>query len=450
MTPARKRRLSQPALDLTAAAAGALFPFSFAPYSLALLAILCVALMAVLWRHSTPRRAALRGFLFGLGQFGTGVSWVYASMHDFGGADVGEGIALTGLLVAYLAAYGALAGYCARRLTGLGAGPWQTVVGAALAWVGADWLRGWMFTGFPWLQLGYTQVDTALGLGFAPLLGGYGVAFATALVAASVSIAAGFGWTRRDRLAALCFAAAVWLVAAGLARIQWTEPAGPAIAVALIQGNIGQAQKWQPEIQKATLQHYRDLTRLHFDARVVVWPETAVPAFYHQVKDRFLRDLAAEAVARGTDLLIGMPVMDQASGRYYNALVAVGSESGMYFKRHMVPFGEYLPIRSVFGFVAELLEIPMANFERGSDRQALLRAGGYPLAASICYEDGFGHESRFGLPEAAYVVNVTNDAWFGRSLEPDQHLQMARMRALESGRYLLRATNTGVTAIVSP
>jgi len=450
VAPALSTRYSRVLLDLLAAAAGALFPFAFAPCGIGPLAIGCAAFLFFLWRHSSPRRAALRGFLFGLGQFGTGVSWVYTSMHDFGGAGVVEGMGLTALLVAYLALYPALAGYWTSLWGREIRGPLRSIGVAATAWVAADWLRGWLLTGFPWLQLGYSQVDTALGLGFAPLAGVYGVGFATASIAASLSVAASIGGSRRDRLVALIAASVVVLAGSAMAGIRWTESAGEPIRAALLQGNIGQAQKWLPETRQATLRRYRELTRRHWGSKLVVWPETAVPAFYHQVQDGFLRELADEAAGHRTDLLIGMPVLDHDSGRYYNALVVVGAEPAMYYKRHMVPFGEYLPFRHVFGFVAELLQIPMANFERGNERQGLLHAGGYPLAASICYEDGFGHESRMGLPEAAYVVNVTNDAWFGRSPEPHQHLQMARMRALEAGRYLLRATNTGVTAILSP
>jgi apolipoprotein N-acyltransferase len=243
--------------------------------------------------------------------------------------------------------------------------------------------------------------------------------------------------------------AGVVIICGWLARIPWTQPAGAPFSVALLQGNVAQNEKWAPEFQRATLEMYTQMSREHWDARLVIWPETAIPAFYHQVKETWLAGLQEEAQAHGADMLIGIPVINLETQRYYNAIVGMGERPGLYFKRHLVPFGEFLPLRPIFGFILEVLQFPLADFAPGGDDQPLLHAAGYPLAASICYEDVFGDESRLGLPEAAYLVNVTNDAWFGDSIAPRQHLQMARMRALESGRYLLRATNTGVTAIIS-
>jgi apolipoprotein N-acyltransferase len=213
---------------------------------------------------------------------------------------------------------------------------------------------------------------------------------------------------------------------------------------------VPQNQKWQPEFQRATINLYADMTRQHWDARLVVWPETAIPAFYQQIKDTWLADFRAEAAQHNTDLIIGMPWGDLETRSYYNAMVSVGAKPGHYFKRHLVPFGEYLPLRPIFGWVLDILQIPLSDFARGENSQEPIKAAGYAVASSICYEDVFGNESRDALPQAAYLVNVTNDAWFGNSMAPHQHAQMAQMRALEAGRWLLRATNTGVTAVISP
>jgi len=434
--------------DLLALAGGLLAPLAYAPFDWPYLAILSLALLFLSWRGASPGRAAWRGYLYGLGQFGFGVSWVFVSMHEFGGASVAEAGFLTALFVAFLALYPALAGYVAARLVPAEQAGGRRLSAFAAAWVLVEWFRGWFLTGFPWLTFGSSQVETPLGQGLAPILGVHGVGFAVALL--SVLTLAVFDrrhWRRRGAL----IAAGLLLVACGgLARVQWTQSAGASFKVALLQGNVAQDQKWEPAFQQSTLEMYADLTRRQRDARLVVWPETAVPAFFHQVKDTWLADLQADAERGDFDLLIGMPVLDPDSKRYYNALVALGAAPGMYFKRHLVPFGEFLPLRPLLGFVLDWLEIPLADFERGGDQQPLLRAAGHPLAASICYEDVFAHESRAGLPEAAYLVNVTNDAWFGGSMAPYQHVQMARMRALEAGRYLLRATNTGVTAAISP
>jgi apolipoprotein N-acyltransferase len=434
--------------DLLALAGGLLAPLAYAPFDWPYLAIPSLALLFLSWRDASPGRAAWRGYLYGLGQFGFGVSWVFVSMHEFGGASLVEAGLLTASFVAFLALYPALAGTIAARLVPVASSDWWRWSAFATIWVLVEWFRGWFLTGFPWLTFGSSQVETPLGQGLAPILGVHGVGFAVA-VASALTLAV-FDRRHRSRRGALVAMAGLFVACAGLGRIQWTQSAGAPFKVALLQGNVAQDRKWEPAFQQSTLEMYADLTRRQRDARLVIWPETAVPAFFHQVKDTWLAGLQADAEQRGFDLLIGMPVLDPESNRYYNALVALGAAPGMYFKRHLVPFGEFLPLRPLLGFVLDWLEIPLADFARGADEQPLLRAAGYPLAATICYEDVFAHESRAGLPEAAYLVNVTNDAWFGGSKAPYQHVQMARMRALEAGRYLLRATNTGVTAAISP
>lgn len=432
--------------DVLALAGGLIAPLAFSPFDWPYLAILSLALLFVSWLEATPARAAARGYLFGLGQFGFGVSWVYFSMHDYGGASVAEAGLLTLLFVLFLALYPALAGYLAVRLSPKRLGRGRVSVYAAV-WVLLEWFRGWFLSGFPWLQFGSSQTDTPLGQGLAPVAGIFGVGLAVALLAALVIVMIDRRhWRRRGALVAV---AAIFLMGAWSERVEWTHPAGDPFKVALLQGNIAQDQKWVPAFQRETLETYTRMTREHWDARLVVWPETAVPAFFHQVKDAWLSGLKAESEKHGTDLLIGMPVLDTVSGQYYNALVGL-NRWDMYFKRHLVPFGEFLPLRPVLGFVLDWLQIPLADFSRGAEDQPPMMAAGHRLAASVCYEDIFGHESRAGLPLADYLVNVTNDAWFGTSIAPYQHVQMARMRALESGRYMLRATNTGVTAVIAP
>jgi apolipoprotein N-acyltransferase len=432
--------------DVLAVFGGLLLPLAFAPFDVPILAIGALALLFLSWLNATPWRACLRGYGFGLGQFGVGVSWVYVSMHDYGGASPYEAIGLTSLFTLFLALYPALAGWLSVRFFG-GGRILKLVLVFPSAWILVEWFRGWFLTGFTWLQVGYSQIDTVLA-GIAPLLGVYGVGWVAALLAGLLLSL--LYLQRKQRILAALGVVGIVGLSASLARISWTHPAGQAFRAALLQGNISQDVKWQPEFQRQTLQLYLEMTRQQWDARLVIWPETAIPAFYHQVKETYLADLEAEAKQHGTDLLIGVPFYDSAQDRYYNALAGIGYASGVYFKRHLVPFGEYLPWRPVLGFVLDILKIPLSDFSSGNGNQALLTAASYPLAASICYEDIFGQESLVGLPEASYLVNVTNDAWFGHSIAPHQHVQMARMRALETGRYMLRATNTGVTAIIAP
>ncbi|MDD2767198.1 MAG: apolipoprotein N-acyltransferase [Methylococcus sp.] len=429
---------------LLALAGGALLPFAFAPFGYALVALLSLALLFRIWLNASPLQAAAYGYLFGLGQFGVGVSWVFVSMHEYGGSDVVSAAGLTTVFVAYLSLFPALAGWLGVRFGG-GAVLGRVLLLFPAVWVVTEWLRGWLFSGFPWLQIGYSQTDTGLR-SIAPVLGVFGVGWLLAVLAGLVLSAWLLG--RRGRRFALLAAAAVLVGSTQFAQVRWTQPAGDPIRVTLLQGNVPQDRKWLPEAKAATLQMYVDMTRQHWDSRLIVWPETAVPAFYQQVAESFMAPLEAEAREHGVDLLVGVPYYESQGDRYYNAVVALGSKPGRYFKRHLVPFGEFLPLRPMLGFILDLLQIPLSDFTSGEPRQSLLHAAGYPLVTSICYEDIFGQESLVGLPEGAYLVNVTNDAWFGDSFAPHQHWQKARMRAIEAGRYMLRATNTGVTGII--
>jgi apolipoprotein N-acyltransferase len=232
--------------------------------------------------------------------------------------------------------------------------------------------------------------------------------------------------------------------------VQWTQPIGAPIKVALIQGNITQDKKWLPENKLNTLRLYKTLTEQHWGVNVIVWPETSIPAYLSEVEDLFLMPLHQAALQHHTDLIVSLPIKNEVSGEKYNAVMTLGSHIADYRKTHLLPFGETMPWQPVSGFVLQQLGIKLGNFTSGGDNQPLLNAGGYAFITSICYEDVFGNHAIQGLENAAYLVNVTNDGWFGNSIEPHQHAQMARMRALETGRFLLRSTNTGLTAIVAP
>ena len=215
------------------------------------------------------------------------------------------------------------------------------------------------------------------------------------------------------------------------------------------QGNISQNKKWLSSHLQNNLDIYMQMTMQKRKVDLVVWPETAVPAFFHSVKNTLISDLRREAENRQMDVVIGLPVMPSGASNYYNGLHSVRYPNDFYLKRHLVPLGEYKPLKPISTIILDFLNIPMSDFSSGADNQKLLQGAGYPFASSICYEDVFQQTSIDGLPEAAYLVNVSNDAWFGDTIAPYQHLQMARMRALESGRYLIRATNTGRTAIIN-
>lgn len=414
---------------------GAATVLGFAPFGLFPLPVATLALLFVLWhRAGSPRRVALLGFGWGLGFFLAGVSWVYVSMHDVGGMAAPLAALATLLFSAYLALYPALAGYVFGRFR-CGAHGRDALL-AAGAWTLSEWLRGWVLTGFPWLGIGYAQTPPSPLAGFAPVLGVYGVCFATALIAGLLAT----GW-RSARL----LGTAVAIVAAGLGlrAVAWTVPAGPPITVALLQGNIPQSLKWEPENLSLSVQTYLRLAREH-PAQITVLPETAIPLLF----DRIPRDVLQALAAHG-EAVLGTAIRTRAGG-YTNGAVALTPDLVVqaYAKVHLVPFGEYVP--PGFDWFFGLVNIPMADFTAGASDQKPLVVDGQKMMPDICYEDLFGDEIRRGLPEATVLLNLTNTAWFGHSLAQPQHLQIARMRALETGRPMLRATNTGMTAAVAP
>jgi len=439
-----KAFLQSPHAAIAAAlAAGALTVAGFAPPALFPLPFLTLAGLLLLWRRAATPQAAFRtGFAFGAGLFGVGASWVYVSLHDFGMMPAPLAAIGTLAYCAILALYPAAAGWCLARLR------LDRAVSALLAfpalWTIFEWLRGWIFTGVSWLSLGYSQVDSPLA-GLAPVAGTYGVSFVTALCAGLLVIV--ISGSRKARLAgglALVFAFGLGQL---LKQIAWTSPQGTPLKVALLQGNIPQDLKFQPDQYATTLATYKRLIEAS-QGQLIVLPETAIPRFLDAVDPGYLKDIARIAVERRADVLFGVPIRDR-EGRYFNSVVSVGaSPSQRYDKAHLVPFGEFVP--PGFGWVVKTFAIPLSDFSLGPKNPKPLALAGQLVAPNICWEDAFGEEIIRQLPEATLLVNVSNVAWFGDSLAPAQHLQISRMRAIETGRTMLRATNTGVTAIIDP
>jgi len=433
-----------------AAVLGAITVTGYAPLWLYPLPLLTFAGLFMLWqRAADARAAALTGLAFGLGWFIAGVSWIYVSLHTFGAMPAPLAAAVTLLFCVYLALFPAAAGWLARRWRLPPAANWIFFVPAVLTLL--EWLRGWLFTGFPWLNPGYTQAPASPLAGYAPLFGVHGVTLLLLATAGALSVII----TRRPRaqLRALwpwpAALAVVWLIGAGLKTVAWTEPTGTRVTVSLLQGNIEQDLKWRADNLRATLETYLRMVRAS-DARLIILPETALPLFLRDLPAGYLDDLAAHAKSNNGDILLGVPER-LPQGDYYNSVVSLGSAgSQTYRKSHLVPFGEFIPLRPLLGTVVSQLAIPLQDFARGGADQQPLAVAGEQVAVNICYEDAFGEEIIRQLPQATLLVNVSNVAWFGRSIAPQQHLQIAQMRALETGRYMLRATNTGVTAVIAP
>jgi apolipoprotein N-acyltransferase len=422
---------------------GVVLAAAFAPVGLAPLAVLCPALLFLLWQGATPRGAAWRGFLFTGGTFLAGTYWLYHSIHLVGQAPVWIAAFLMLGLVAIMGSYSALLGYVVARWgPASGALRWLAMLPAG--WVLVEWFRGWFLSGFPWLALGYSQLETPLR-GYAPLSGVYGVSLAAAVTAGGlVTLLLG---GRRARLGSLALCAAIWLVGAGLARVEWTEPRGTRVSVALVQGAVPQSMKWVAGQRARTLELYSGLTRPHLGAQIIVWPEVALPGLERDLRG-FLDATYATARAHGSDLISGLLRKDERTGAYYNAMAAFSSTEQWYYKRRLVPFGEFFPVPAAVREWLRLMNLPYSDFESGPRDPPPLTAGGERLAPTICYEDAYASDQLATARRSTLLVNVTNDAWFGDSTAPHQHLDISRMRALETGRPMLRATNDGITALI--
>ncbi len=423
-------RLRMPALALTL---GAVSVFGFAPFYLFPLPILALGLLIHRLRRADARSAFAGGYAFGLGWYLAGVSWVYVSMHDIGGMPAPVAALAVVLFAAYLALFPALSLWLAAHWRLPESARWLLALPAL--WVLMDWLRGVILTGFPWQALGYAQVPWSPLAGYAPILGVHGVSALAVFTAAALALARPIYWV---------LALTVWLAGWWLGQVAWTRPEGEPVTVSLLQGNIAQSLKFRPEQLAKTLSTYHRLV-LDSPGRLIVLPETALPLFLDTAPPDYLAGLAAHARGNHGDLLLGVP--ERQGERYYNSVVSLGTaDPQVYRKVHLVPFGEFVP--PGFRWFIELMHIPLGDFARGRPDQPPMAVGGQRVAVNVCYEDVFGEELIHALPEATLMVNVSNDAWFGDSLAPWQHLQISQMRALETGRWWLRANNTGITAIL--
>ena len=419
--------------------------FGFAPFGLFPLPVLSLAVLFRLWsRAERPAQAAWLGFAFGMGLFCVGISWIYVALHIYGYMHpILAGLA-TALFAAVNSTLPAFAGYVQAKFKP--ASNLRILLLMPAIWTLTEWLRGLLFTGFPWLSVGYSQVPTSPLAGYAPLLGVFGVSLIVAVSAGLLLVLWNARWSKPGKIA-LGVLLVLWVGGALLRGIEWTHPQGEPLKVSLLQGNIAQDTKFAEEALVDTLEIYRRLAQSS-DAQLIVMPETALPLLRENVPAYYQAMLRDHVRKNGGDILVG--AFEKENGNYYNSVYSLGaSESQHYRKNHLVPFGEFIPLRSVLGwFVNEILQIPMGDQASGGANQPPLNVAGQKVAVNICYEDAFGEEIIRALPQATLLVNVTNDAWYGDSFAAIQHNQLSQMRALEAGRMVLRATNTGVTSVI--
>ena len=445
LLPADRPKLSQLSFFLL----GCLATTAFAPFGWYLLAPILLLPLLFVCLTASPRDAAKHGFWFGVGLFLTGTYWIYISVAVFGQAPLAIALFLMLGLVLLMSSFVGLTGWLISRLAS--GEPWLLLLVAPAAWVAVEWLRGWFLTGFPWLGLGYGHIDSPLA-GWAPVVGVYGVT--ALLVLSTTAVLVALLTRNRQQWIAIAIVVLPWLVGGALKSVEWTQSAGAAFESTLVQGGISQDRKWLAEEFQPTLDFYRKETQRVPDSAIVVWPEVAIPSVTDNVEG-YIATLEADSRRNGQSIAIGiLERVYEPSGdaKIYNSVILLDGETRqVYRKRHLVPFGEYFPVPAQVREWMRMLSLPHSDLSSGIDAQPLLVAGnGAKLAVAICYEDAYGAEQLYALPEASLLINVSNDAWFGDSIAPHQHLQIARMRALEVGRYVIRATNTGISAFIGP
>lgn len=430
--------------------AGGLFPLALAPLlwwpvGLASIAIFVIAL----WHAESVKQAFWRAWLFGFGKFATGVSWIYVSMHDYGGTSAILSCFLIGLFAAFLALIPA-AWFALRQA--FFSSPLLSWLTIPVFWFLHEWFRSWFLTGFPWLFAGDAHLFTWLA-GWAPVIGSYGLS-----VIVLLSVTALYHYYLHRRYAYLAVLL-LWPLGFGLQHIEWTHKTGE-LTVSAVQGNVPQDKKWLPEMINPTLNKYFEQTRQHWDSDLIVWPETAVTILLQKFQP-YLDAFAAEAQQHHTTLITGVPFRygpgSPLAGEYHNSVVAAGSGEGIYHKQQLVPFGEFVPFEKYIRGLIPFFNLEMSSFLHGEPDQALLKVGKHQdgkeelflIAPYICYEIAYPQLVSRMARQADFLITVSNDAWFGDSLGPKQHMALAQMRALETQRYLLRATNTGITALVN-
>ena len=423
--------------------AGVLIPFGFAPFHLPGLTILGLALLYAQLRGQTKKLSFWTGFTFGVGFFGLGITWVYVSIHEYGHLNAFISACITLLFVIYLSLYPALLTFLYSRLK-VKSALFSCFLFSAL-WCLSEYLRATVMGGFPWLLVGFGQIDTPLKY-LLPVVGVYGVSFLTCLAATFlvnsmlINLKKRYLWTTAF--------VGILVIPSILKHHQWTAISKTPVSVGIIQANLSMRDKWDETLFWQLLQHYKDgIDSLVGKAELVVMPESAIPLPANYVSD-FLDTIHLEAKQADSSILLGIPQPTNAGSETYysNSIIALGAAEGRYLKQHLVPFGEFIP--QPFERIIHWLSLPPANLKPGNKKQLLIRVHNHPIATLICYELAYPQLLRNQLPEAEWIVSVSDDGWFGHSLAMYQQLQIAQVLSLQTGRYQVVANNDGLSSII--
>lgn len=425
---------------------GAFAVLGFAPFYFFPATIIALIGIVYLWAKSPSAKASLvLGFQFGLGLYTVGIYWIYISLHDFGGMPWWFAGFCTFCLCAFMALFPALVGFFSKRIGYLS-------ISTAVLWGLSDWVRSWIFTGFPWLTIGYSQTPHSPLAGYMPIIGVYGVSTIAVTIAACIGIwlankhqPINLIW-RRNAITTITLLVAIGGI---LKVVPWTSPIGEPFSASLIQGNIPQAIKWSPDAAQSTIAQYVAMTKSS-QADLIVLPETALPVIASQLDPTITEALSTHAKQHNSNVIVGMVDYNRSTQEYFNSAFSFGvAPTQTYSKNHLVPFGEFIPLKQMLGWIyRDWLNMPLSDLSRGGAKQQPMLLNNQKVAVNICYEDVFGEEMISQLPEATVLVNISNDAWYGQSYAADQHMQFSQARALETGRMVLRSTNTGATAMI--
>jgi apolipoprotein N-acyltransferase len=430
--------------------AGLLLAFSFAPFNFSYLAVIAIILLGAITYKQTLKTTFYLSLSFAMAYLGLGISWVYVSMHNFGNMSVALAVFATFLFVLANAILVVLGIVFARyiKLKGNFSEVAYFVVLLPIGWIAFEWLRSFFLTGFPWLILGSSQLDSPLG-GLLPVLGELGVSLIL-MTSAGILLSLAYLKSNINKFYFLLSVSVIWLSALGLEQVNWTTKQDETIDVVLVQGNIPISRKWDDAYLNKTLETYIKQTKKALPADLIIWPETAIAAVYANVKDTVILELEQFFIKNNATLVTGI-VGHNSQGFFHNSLLTIGSSStNFYHKRHLVPFGEYVPlINGIVGFVMDKFNIPMSNFRPGIDAQSGFKVKNAVIQPSICYEVAYADLVRQNAENTNLLLTVSNDSWFGDSAARYQHLRIAQVRAKENAKYMLRATNDGISAIIN-